>query len=246
VEFNIITALFVFLFGISVGSFLNVLIYRIPENLSINYPPSRCPKCENSLRWYHNIPIVSWLALGGKCGFCKAKISAQYPIVEAINGFLWVGIYLKVGLVWYAPFIALSFSMLLALSMIDFKYYAVPDSLNYAALIFALISPNFLQSLQDAAIGAVALFVLGFVVSKLAKKDALGEADIIVAATMAALLGYPAFFIAMFIAALIAILPSLMAKDTMVPFVPFLSLATLITYLNKELLLNFLEVLLYG
>jgi len=174
------------------------------------------------------------------------KISKQYPIVELINGFIWLAIYFKLGLVWYAPFVAISFSLLLALTMIDFKYYAVPDSLNFAALFFALINPNFLQSAINAAIAAAALFAIGFITSKLAKKDTLGEADIIVAATMAALLGFPGFFIAMFIAAILALLPSLLAKDTMVPFVPFLALATFITYINQEWLEQTLKVLMYG
>ena len=244
--YNILIAVFVFLFGISVGSFLNVLIYRIPNEMSINFPPSQCTSCGHKLKWYHNIPLISWLALGGKCAFCKNKISAQYPLVELINGLIWLAIYAKIGLVWYLPFVMLSFSMLLALTMIDFKYYAVPDSLNIAALIFALIQPNFLDAILNALYAGGALFLLGFTVSKLAKKDSLGEADIIVAATMAALLGFPLFFVAMFISAIIAIIPSLLAKDTMVPFVPFLALATLITYLNQELLLNLLQALMYG
>jgi len=246
VEYNTFVAIFVFLFGVSIGSFLNVLIYRVPENLSILNPPSACPKCDNTLKWYHNVPIFSWLVLGGKCAFCKEKISPIYPAVELINALIWLGIYFKLGLAWEALFVALSFSMLLALSMIDFKYYAVPDSINYAALVFALINPDFINSAINGAMAAVGFYVLGKSVSLLAKKDALGEADIIVAATMAALLGYPAFFIAMFIAALLAIVPSLFAKDTMVPFVPFLALGNLITYLNKDLLLSLLEGLIYA
>jgi len=244
--YNILIAVFVFLFGISVGSFLNVLIYRIPNEMSINFPPSQCTSCGHKLKWYHNIPLLSWLALGGKCAFCKDKISAQYPVVEFINGLIWLAIFAKIGLVWYLPFVMLSFSMLLALTMIDFKYYAVPDSLNFASLIFALIQPDFLHASLNALYAGGALFLLGFTVSKLAKKDSLGEADIIVAATMAALLGFPLFFIAMFISAIIAIIPSLLAKDTMVPFVPFLALATLITYLNQEFLLMLLKALMYG
>ncbi len=244
--YNILIAVFVFLFGISVGSFLNVLIYRIPNEMSINFPPSQCTSCGHKLKWYHNIPLISWLALGGKCAFCKEKISAQYPVVEFINGLIWLAIFAKIGLVWYLPFVMLSFSMLLALTMIDFKYYAVPDNLNIAALIFALIQPDFFHAILNALYAGGALYLLGFIVSKLAKKEALGEADIIVAATMAALLGFPLFFIAMFIAAILAIVPSLLAKDTKVPFVPFLALATLITYLNQEFLLRMLEALMYG
>ena len=242
---NIIT-LFIFLFGISFGSFLNVLIHRIPEGINIAKPASACPHCNSQLKWYHNIPLLSWLFLGGRCAYCKVPISLHYPLVELLNAFIWVAIYLKVGLVWYMPFIALSFSMLLALSIIDSKYYAVPDNLNFAALIFALIQVDFIAHIIDAALAAFGFWFLGFIVSKLAKKDALGEADIIVSATMAALLGFPAFFIAMFLSAILAIIPSLLAKDTMVPFVPFLALATLITYLTRDTLLHLLEVILYG
>ncbi len=245
-EFNILIAVFIFLFGVSFGSFLNVIIYRVPEGINILFPNSHCPICKNSLKWYHNIPIVSWLFLKGECAFCYTKISVKYPLVELITGLIWVSIYSKLGLVWYMPFVAISFSLLLALTMIDFKYYAVPDSINFAALFFALINSHFLISIKDAAIAALALFILGYSVSKLAKKESLGEADVIVAATMAALLGFPAFFVAMFLAAILAIIPSLMAKDTMVPFVPFLSLATLITYLNKEWLLSLLKAIMYG
>jgi len=246
VEYNLLILVFIFLFGISVGSFLNVLIYRVPKKLNIFSPPSACTKCNNKLKWYHNIPILSWLILGGKCAFCGEKISATYPVIEFLNGLFWVLIYLKLGLTWYLPFVMLSFSMLLALSMIDFKYYAVPDSINFLALIFALINPNFFNSLINGAIAALGFWLIGFLTSKLAKKDALGEADIIVAATMATLLGFPAFFIAMFISALLALIPSIFAKDTMVPFVPFLSLATFITFIFKDNLLNLLEALMYG
>jgi len=107
VEYNTLIAIFIFLFGISVGSFLNVLIYRIPENKSILNPPSSCPKCNNRLKWYHNIPILGWVMLGGKCAYCKEKISAQYPIVELINGIIWIAIFLKIGPVWYLPFVML-------------------------------------------------------------------------------------------------------------------------------------------
>ncbi len=245
-EYNILVLIFIFLFGISIGSFLNVIIYRVPEGLSVINPPSHCPKCKKALKWYHNIPIFGWILLRGKCAYCKAKIAIEYPFIELLNGVIWISLFLKIGLVWYFPFVALSFSMLLALTMIDFKYYAVPDSINYAALIFALINPNFIDSLINAITAAGVLFIIGFITSKLAKKDTLGEADIIVAATMAALLGFPLFFVALFISALLALIPSLLAKDTMVPFVPFLAVATLIVYLNKEYLLHFLEVLMYA
>lgn len=248
---DILTSLMVFLFGVSVGSFLNVVIYRIPRGESIVFPASHCPKCNHNLKWYHNIPLFSWLFLGGKCAFCKEKISPRYPVIELINGLLWVVIYLKLGLVWYLPFVMMSFSALLALSAIDFEYFAVPDSVNFFALIMALINPKITNldlsnPLISATIAAGGLWLIGFLTSKAAKKEAMGGADVIVAGTMAALLGLNGFFIALFISALLAILPSLFAKDTMVPFVPFLSMGTLIVFLYDKEIMSFVKSLIYG
>jgi leader peptidase (prepilin peptidase)/N-methyltransferase len=174
--------------------------------------------------------------LRGKCAFCGEKIAIQYPIVELSTALLWLALFLKVGLVWWFPFVAASFTALLALSVIDLKYYAVPDSVNFFALGMALIGPNLLKldlsnALINAAIAAGGLWLLAFTISKVARKEAMGGADVIVAGTMAALLGFPNFFVALFLSAILAIVPSLFAKDTMVPFVPFLALATLIVYL---------------
>ena len=224
------------LVGLLVGSFLNVVIYRVPLGENIAFPASHCTRCNHPLKWYHNIPLFSWIFLGGKCAFCGEPISRQYPLVELINSLMWLMLFFKVGPVWWYPFVAASFSALLALSMIDFKYFAVPDSVNFFALGAALISPALLHmdmsnSIVQALMAAGGLWLIGFVVSKVAGKEAMGSADVIVAGTMAALLGFPNFFIALFLSAILAIVPSLFAKDTMVPFVPFLALATLIVYL---------------
>jgi leader peptidase (prepilin peptidase)/N-methyltransferase len=233
----------IFVLGAAIGSFLNVVIYRIPVGESIVFPGSRCQSCHTPLKWYHNIPILSWLFLGGKCAYCKAPISKQYPFVEIITGLLSVLLFWKLGLVWYLPFVFGSFAALFALTMIDFKYYAVPDSVNFFALAMALVQPDFIQAAIDASLAALALYLLGLGVSFIFKKEAMGSADIIVAGTMAALLGFPHFFIALFLSAILAIIPSVFAKDTMVPFVPFLALATFIVYLfdaQTTLLLNWI------
>jgi len=145
-------------------------------------------------------------------------------------------LFLKVGMVWWYPFVAISFTALLALSVIDLKYYAVPDSINFLALGVALIQPSLVDiswanPLLNALIAAGGLWFVAWVISKAARKEAMGGADVIVAGTMAALLGLPYFYVALFLSAILAIIPSLLAKDTMVPFVPFLALATLIVYL---------------
>ncbi len=241
----------VFIFGMMIGSFLNVVIYRTPKGENIAFPSSHCTSCEEKLKWYHNIPILSWLFLGGKCAYCKDPISKQYPIVEFLTGLLWLSLYLKLGLVWYLPFIAGSFTALLALTVIDLKYYAVPDSVNFFALLLALIQTNSLNldmsnSILHAAMAAFGLWALAKIISIVARKEAMGGADVIVAGTMAALLGFPGFFLALFLSAILAIVPSIFAKDTMVPFVPFLALATLIIYLFDTQAGAFLDWIMYG
>jgi len=240
------TLITLFIFGITIGSFLNVVIYRIPKNESVAFPSSHCQSCNTPLKWYHNVPIFSWIFLGGKCAFCKESISKQYPIVEFITGLIFVILYLKVGFEWYLPAILLSFTALFALVMIDFKYFAVPDSVNLFALLMALIQPEFIDAIINALLAGGGLFLLGLATSFIFKKEAMGSADVIVAGTMAALLGFPLFFVALFLSALLAIVPSLMAKDTMVPFVPFLALATLIVYLFDSQALKMLQWILYG
>ena len=236
----------VFIFGTLFGSFLNVVIYRIPKDESIAFPASHCQSCQTPLKWYHNIPIFSWLFLGGKCGFCKEPISKQYPIVEFITGIIAVLLFMKLGFVWYFPFVFATFAALFALVMIDFKYYAVPDVVNFFALAMAVIQPHFIAATIYAALAALTLYLVGLATSYLAKKQAMGSADVIVAGTMAALLGFPNFFIALFLSAILAIVPSLMAKDTMVPFIPFLALATFIVYIFDTQAAILLHWIMYG
>ncbi|UFH58737.1 prepilin peptidase [Sulfurovum mangrovi] len=238
--------LMVFIFGIMIGSFLNVVIYRIPKGENIAFPASRCQSCGTPLKWYHNIPLFSWIALGGKCAFCKEKISAQYPVVEFLTGVIFLALYFKLGLVWYLPFVAASFAALFALVVIDFEYMAVPDNVNFTALAFALVQPDFVNAALYAVIAAGGLYLIGLLSSLIAKRQAMGGADVIVAGTMGALLGFPGFFVAIFLSAILAIIPALIWREKGVPFVPFLALATLITYLFDTQAADLLELIIYG
>jgi len=248
---TILLSIAVFIFGLMIGSFLNVVIYRTPRGESIAFPSSHCTSCNTKLKWYHNIPLFSWLFLGGKCAYCKEPISKQYPIIELFTGLLWLALFFKLGWVWYFPFVAASFTALLALTVIDLKYYAVPDSVNFFALAMALLQPDSLKIAWDnpiasALYAAGGLWLLAKIISIVMRKEAMGGADVIVAGTMAALLGFPGFFLALFLSAILAIIPSLFAKDTMVPFVPFLALATLIIYLFDTQAHTLLNWIMYG
>ena len=134
--------LFIFLLGLMFGSFLNVVILRLPKDESVAFPASHCPTCKSVLKAWHNIPLLSWLFLGGKCAFCKTPISFTYPAIEFISGTLFVILALKLGFTLSFVFTALTFLTLLALSMIDFRYKMAPDSLNLLAILFAILSAS--------------------------------------------------------------------------------------------------------
>ncbi len=131
---------FLTVFGLCVGSFLNVLIYRIPKEEEFVKTPSHCMRCGHNLKWYENIPVLSWLLQGGKCRACGVKLSAQYPIVEALNGAMWLltailfrGDWLTVGL--YCGL----FSMLLVLTVIDWRTFTIPNGVNLTIFILGLV-----------------------------------------------------------------------------------------------------------
>ena len=252
-----------FVFGILLGSFLNVVILRIPKDESIVFGASHCYSCGETLKPWHNVPLFSWLFLRGKCSFCKSPISAQYPIIELVSGLIFLVLASKFGINLPAFMIGLSFLTLLALSMIDFKYKMVPDSLNLLAILFAILGAwnlgGMINNLQNALLFAGGFTLLRFALSYYLTSsvfraglktktswnrhydrtpfiEAMGEGDIMVAATMGALLGVELTLVAIFLSALLA-LPVMLAvqkgsaEDKRVPFVPFLALATFIVYL---------------
>lgn len=265
---------FIFIFGIIIGSFINVVILRIPQDESIIFPSSHCYNCKNDLKPWHNIPLVSWILLRGKCSFCNTKISIQYPIIELLCGLIFLVLASKYGINFPILLVAFSFLMLLSLSMIDFKYKMVPDSLNLLALLFAIFGAwsingvilNFQNALLFAGGFTLLRFSLSYVLTSSARAEvkktitpwtknyhpythieAMGEGDIMVAATMGALLGVQLTLVAIFFSAVLA-LPVMLAlrgrsaEEQRVPFVPFLALATFIVYIFDSPILTYIEV----
>jgi len=219
--------------GLAVGSFLNVVIIRVPKGESISLPASHCVTCKHPLKWYHNIPIFSWVFLGGKCAFCKEKISIQYPIIEAVTTFIFISTAYLSDSVADALVYSTLFTMLLALSVIDLKYKAVPDSISIPALFVSLFVDDFMISLNGMLILAGGFALLRILVSWIIKKEAMGEADIIIAGVIGATVGVKLGLAAIYISALIA-LPVFMIvkkKGYELPFIPFLALGLYITWL---------------
>lgn len=127
---EIVPYIVIFIFGITIGSFLNVCIYRIPLHQSIVTVSSHCMTCGRKLKWYDMVPVFSWLLLGGKCRSCKSKISLQYPVIESLNGILYVVICLVNGMDLFSLIYCLMTSALLTLSLIDWRTYEIPPGIN--------------------------------------------------------------------------------------------------------------------
>ncbi len=230
----------IFFLGCIIGSFLNVLIVRIPREESVVFPASHCVKCHTPLRPWHNIPLLSWLFLRGRCAFCGEPISVQYPLIELLTGVIFLTLYMKLGASAATVGVAVVFALLLTLSVIDFYYKMVPDSLNLLALTLAIVSVWSLSMLVTNAVNALlfagAFSLLRFYLSYLIKQEAMGEADIMIAATMGALLGVKLALVAIFLSALLALPAMLILRDEtdeskQVPFIPFLAMATWIVYM---------------
>lgn len=129
----------VFIVGACVGSFLNVVIHRIPNEESIIFPNSACPNCKNAIKPYDNLPILSWLILRGKCRNCKNPISARYPAVELLTALLYMLVYWRVGFDWFLPVALIFTTTMVALIFIDAENMILPDVINYPLLVFALL-----------------------------------------------------------------------------------------------------------
>jgi len=245
------TYLFVFLFAVSFGSFFNVLIYRLPLGLSIVKPNSFCPICNEKIKWYHNIPLFSYVFLKARCAKCQCKIPILYPLVELITAVITLILFYKLGLSKEFISITVVFYILIVLSFIDLKYKAVPDYLLIMVFLasFFTISENGIEAIKNGFIFSGAFIILDFVLtfyiqnikSKLTKNDALkeqkalGEGDIPIVFVIGMVLGLKAGFFAIFLGALCAIIPSiyniLFKKEIETPFIPYLSLGFFIEFI---------------
>ena len=131
--------IFIFLLGACIGSFLNVIIHRIPNEESIVFPNSACPKCQKPIKPYDNIPLLSWLVLGGKCRSCKNPISARYPAVELLNALLFVLVFWQIPFNPFLPVVLIFVSAIVALIFIDAEHMILPDAINFPLLFLALL-----------------------------------------------------------------------------------------------------------
>lgn len=186
--------------GLSIGSFLNVVIYRLPLGRSLVSPRSRCTTCGYELRWYDNIPVLSWAMLGGRCRQCRAPISAQYPIVEIVTAVLFVLV------VWLTPVGPLLVSrlilvaILVALFGIDLEHQILPNAITLpgivVGLLFSVIAPpGLMDALIGAALGAGVLYGIAAAYYAVRREEGLGMGDVKMLAMIGAFLGWKAVLV---------------------------------------------------
>ena len=225
-------------FGAAIGSFLNVCIWRIPEGRSIVSPPSHCPACGHEIRFYDNIPVISYLLLGGRCRDCRDKISARYPLVELLTAALAAILFWKYGLSLKFLFSFLFVATLVVITFIDLDHQIIPDVISLPGIpIFFLLALfvmglPFLESLLGILIGGGSLYLVAACYELITKREGMGGGDIKLLAMLGAFLGWKSLLFIVLVSSLLGALVGITlmiwkGRDMKyaVPFGPFLSVA---------------------
>lgn len=238
---NSVFSIFALIFGMVVGSFLNVCICRMPKNESIVSPPSHCPNCAYQIRWYDNIPLFSYLILRGKCRGCGNPISIQYPIVEVTNGVLTLLLFLRFGPTLAFATLFLFCSALVVITFIDIEHQIIPDEISLSGIVIGFIlsffisGHNWLNSLLGILLGGGSLFFVAWSYQRLTGKDGMGGGDIKLLAMMGAFLGWKAILFIIFVSSLVGSVAGvsimlLQKKDgkLAIPFGPYLAFGAIL------------------
>ena len=246
---------FIFIFGLSIGSFANVLIYRLPLGLSIIKPPSFCIKCKKEIKWVHKFPILSWLYLKGKCYFCKSKIPFKYPLIELFFGFIYINNFyfypflsLNIDFIYFFNISIFSF-FLIIIGIIDFENLKIPNKLIKNGIFinfFFLIAKNFIDydlssiitRLSGLIIGFIGLEVLVLIIYLFTNKYAFGGGDSKLFAFVGSFLGLKGLTLTFIFSiyscgvfCIFALLLRRIKKTDKIPFAPFISLSAYIVSL---------------
>ena len=266
-DYFFIFGAFSFWLGACIASFLNVCIWRLPRNESVVRPASHCPNCDAPIRWYQNIPIVSYLALRGKCAHCRCPISPRYVIVEALGGVLFLMVYLQWGMpfllqdapvaalrplagFWCVPVHWLVIAGLILGSFIDLEHFYLPDRVTIGGMLLGVPASVLIPELQlertwlDAlcwsagglAFGFFFLWGMGWLFSKLFRKEALGFGDVKLMGAVGAFFGPTAVLFVLIVSSLVGSVVGValilrgrarLGGFTAVPYGPFIAVATL-------------------
>jgi leader peptidase (prepilin peptidase) / N-methyltransferase len=232
----------IFIFGLCIGSFMNVCIYRIPLSKSIVTPRSMCPGCNSLISAYDNIPVISYILLRGKCRNCKIPISLRYPLVETISGLTALAVFMRFGIsaegLIYFAFI----SALVVITFIDIDHRIIPDTISLPGIpagfllaSFLLPSMNYKSSLAGILTGGGSLLAVAWIYNLITKKEGMGGGDIKLLAMIGAFTGWKGVLFTIFVASATGTLSGIAVmlktqKDMKlaVPFGPFLSIGAIL------------------
>lgn len=250
---------FAFLIAVSIGSFLNVVISRAFTRESIVLPPSKCPKCREKIKWYDNIPILSFFFLKGKCRSCKEPISMQYPIVELVTGIMFIIIVLKYGVTLTTMFLLVIAALSIVIAATDIREKVVFDAHTITfiivAVIYNLMNGTVVHSLIGLAVGAAIMEIISRLGYLFVKKRAFGEGDTFIAAGIGALLGAKMFILVLALAVLaqvLFILPSFLRRmwrnneqNLVIAIISFLCITIFYKLLGHFIALNIIVQLVF-
>ena len=227
-------------FGLIVGSFLNVVICRLPHGASVMWPASHCTSCDRALSWFENVPIVSWLVLRGRCRTCDARISAQYPIVEAVTAALFLAGYYAFGL---TPLLAVRLAFacaMVVLFAIDFEHQILPNEITLSGIVVGFVlslfmPPGWKSSLIGLLAGGLFPFLVAEIYLRVRGREGMGMGDFKMLAMVGAFLGWPLVWITLIVACVLgivigggALMISRRGMGTRIPFGTFIAVAALL------------------
>ena len=241
---TILLYVMIFLFGIVIGSFLNVCIYRMPKKEDIVKINSHCMSCNYKLKWYDLVPIFSYICLGGRCRKCKTKLSIQYPLIEGLNGILYVLVFLVNGVTIESLLYCLMFSALLTLSVIDFRTYEIPFGINLFILTLGLIRVALdYRNFLDYLIGFLSVSGFLYLLFLITKGRGIGGGDIKLMAVSGLMLGWKCNILALAIGCIVGsiihiIRMKVSKEDHVLALGPYLSVGIMIAALWGEDLLQ--------
>jgi leader peptidase (prepilin peptidase)/N-methyltransferase len=247
------------LFGLAIGSFLNVCSLRWPEEQSVVSPPSHCPRCNEQVRWYDNLPVVSWLMLRGRCRFCREPISIQYPLVELASALVWAGAFYAHGPTWEALRGSVFLTILFGIALSDARFYIIPDEFSRGGTVVGLAMAflpggiEWLPAFLGAAVGYAGLWLVAVGGTWIIKRvfpgrleeagvdQAMGGGDIKMMMMVGAFVGPWGVMETLFIGSVFALLvfaPLASFSKRLIPLGVFLAAAGAVTYAWGEALLS--------
>ncbi len=248
----------IFLFGLIVGSFLNVCIIRMAKEESIVMPGSHCLKCKKQIPWYDNIPLLSFILLRGKCRFCGEKFSFRYFFIELLTGLVFLGMYQYVGLrLILIPYLVMMSGFIVA-TFTDIDERIIPDEISIGGMIVGLVLSLLIpelhktdlhllslwRSVLGVLIGGGSIYLMGILGDFIFKKESMGGGDVKLMAMIGAFLGWKlailAFFIAPFFGAVFGIIEKIRTKQSLIPYGPFLVIGALIALFYSDPIINWI------